>query len=222
MSDRIGRRSTFLIFTCALDYPVQRPINCDVHVCCCSLGSIPLYAALPTLVNSVVTTGSELPLYGFMASTIVAMTMMGGTYSIMPAYEADLFGTKYVGPIHGRFLLFGASVAGLAGPEIILRLRAQSEKQAITELLDKVNPADFEQLFSTPISAAPELYESKALTIDKLMAIAPEGVLDPTPFLYDTTMYAMAGIMGVAAATHMAVGPVADSHFESTDEQKGG
>ena len=193
-----------------------------MHVCCCSLGSIPLYAALPTLVNSVVTTGSELPLYGFMASTIVAMTMMGGTYSIMPAYEADLFGTKYVGPIHGRFLLFGASVAGLAGPEIILRLRAQSEKQAITELLDKVNPADFEQLFSTPISAAPELYESKALTIDKLMAIAPEGVLDPTPFLYDTTMYAMAGIMGVAAATHMAVGPVADSHFESTDEQKGG
>lgn len=27
------------------------------------------------------------------------------------------------------------------------------------------------------------------------MEIAPEGTVDPTPFIYDTTMYTMAGLM---------------------------
>jgi hypothetical protein len=49
------------------------------------------------------------------------------------------------------------------------------------------------------------------------MSIAPPGVVDPTPFLYDSTMYAMAGIMAVAAASHMAVGAVDDKYFEKTE-----
>jgi hypothetical protein len=163
----IGRRNTFYTFT---------------------FGSIPLYACLPTLINSVVTSGSTLPLYGFVGSTVLATTMMGGTYAIMPAYEADLYGTKYVGAIHGRFLLFGAALAGVAGPEIIMRLRSQSEAKAVDELLTQVDPAQFEQLFSVGIDRAPELIESKTLTIGKLMSIAPEGVVDPSPFLYDSTM----------------------------------
>ncbi len=28
------------------------------------------------------------------------------------------------------------------------------------------------------------------------MEIMPKGTVDPSPFLYDTTMYAMAGLMG--------------------------
>ena len=95
------------------------------------LGSIPLYASLPTLINSVVSTGSATPLYGFVGATVLATTMMGGTYAIMPAYEADLYGAKYVGAIHGRFLLFGASMAGVFGPALILQLRAQSESRAM-------------------------------------------------------------------------------------------
>ena len=193
VSDKIGRRNTFYTFT---------------------LGSIPLYAALPTLIGSVVATGSAMPLYGFVGSTVLATTMMGGTYAIMPAYEADLYGAKYVGAIHGRFLLFGASLAGMVGPALILKLKSDSESQAMADLLGKVDPSAFERLFSTDISAAPELIESKTLTIAKLMSIAPEGVTDPTPFLYDSTMYAMAGIMGVAAISHAAVGPVNEKHFE--------
>jgi hypothetical protein len=181
------------------------------------LGSIPLYASLPTLINSVVSTGSATPLYGFVGATVLATTMMGGTYAIMPAYEADLYGAKYVGAIHGRFLLFGASMAGVFGPALILQLRAQSESRAMCDLLDKVDPGLFQDLFNTDISAAPELIESKTLTIAKLMSIAPEGTGDPTPFMYDSTMYAMAGIMSVAAISHAAVGPVNQKHFE---EQK--
>jgi len=48
------------------------------------------------------------------ASTMMAISMMGGVFAILPAYEADLFGTKFVGAIHGRMLLF-SSAAALAG-----------------------------------------------------------------------------------------------------------
>ena len=35
-------------------------------------------------------------------------------YTVLPAYEADLYGSKYIGAIHGRFLVFGA-VATVVG-----------------------------------------------------------------------------------------------------------
>lgn len=37
--------------------------------------------------------------------------------------------------------------------------------------------------------------QAKTLTIGKLMEIAPQGTMDPTPFIYDSTMYTMAGLM---------------------------
>lgn len=37
--------------------------------------------------------------------------------------------------------------------------------------------------------------QTKALTIGKLMEIVPAGTMDPTPFIYDSTMYTMAGLM---------------------------
>lgn len=93
VSDKIGRRSTFMLFTTS---------------------SIPLYFFLPTLVDSVITTGSSAPLYAFCASTALAISMMGGVYAILPAYEADLFGTKFVGAVHGRMMLF-SSLAAMSG-----------------------------------------------------------------------------------------------------------
>ena len=65
------------------------------------------------------------------------MCYIGGAYAILPAYEADLFGTKYVGAIHGRMLLFSSSAA-LAGPVLLNKMRAISEKTAITDLMSKV------------------------------------------------------------------------------------
>ena len=43
---------------------------------------------------------------------------------------------------------------------------------------------------------ANSLIKTKTLTISKLMDIMPAGTMDPSPFIYDTTMYAMAGLMG--------------------------
>ena len=63
------------------------------------------------------------------------------------------------------------------------------------------------------------LIEAKTVTIAKLMAIAPPGTQDPTPFIYDSTMYSMAGLMGVAALAHLAVRPVAAKYFEPREKE---
>jgi MFS family permease len=121
ISDKIGRKAMFNIFT---------------------FGSIPLYATLPFFIASVVSNPSSLPLWGFIGSTVVIISVLGGTYSCMPAYEADLFGSKYLGANHGKMLL-GNSVAAIVGPNIIIILRKHSELIAIKDLLMKADPAKF-------------------------------------------------------------------------------
>ena len=56
--------------------------------------------------------------------------MMGGVFAIIPAYQADIFGNKNVGAIHGRMLLY-PSAAALVGPTLLLKLRTISEKFAV-------------------------------------------------------------------------------------------
>ena len=49
--------------------------------------SIPLFLSIPFLVRQVVESGSSVGLYGFIGASVAAVTIMGGTYAIMPAYE---------------------------------------------------------------------------------------------------------------------------------------
>ena len=63
-------------------------------------------------------------------------------------------------------------------------------------------------MFGAPISQAADLMASKTLTISKLMAHMPPGVLDPTPHIYDSTMYALSGLMAVAFVSHSLVRPM--------------
>jgi MFS family permease len=48
--------------------------------------------------------------------------MYGGGFATIPAYLSDLFGTQYVGAIHGR-LLTAWSAAGVAGPVLVNYIR---------------------------------------------------------------------------------------------------
>ncbi len=48
--------------------------------------------------------------------------MYGGGFATVPAYLADLFGTRMVGAIHGR-LLTAWSVAGVLGPVLVNYIR---------------------------------------------------------------------------------------------------
>ena len=55
--------------------------------------------------------------------------------------------------------------------------------------------------------------EANTVTIAKLMDIVPAGTCDPTPHLYDTTMYAMSGLLGVAFVSNLLMRPVASKHW---------
>jgi len=58
----------------------------------------------------------------FVALFCAILTMYGGGFATIPAYLADLFGTQYVGAIHGR-LLTAWSTAAIVGPVLITRIR---------------------------------------------------------------------------------------------------
>merc|ERR1719189_146558 len=199
-SDKIGRKATFNAFT---------------------FGSVPIFAALPYCINQVVMdpTGAMAPVYLgiFCASTVASISVLGGTFAVLPAYEADLYGPKYVQAIHGRFLI-AATLSTIAGPSILLNLRKISENAAIQDLLSKVDPAKFQESFGADLSQAQTLIEAKTLTITKLMNIMPHGTIDPSPFLYNNTMYTMAGLVGIGAALHFMVRPVDKKYFEKADK----
>ena len=80
---------------------------------------------------------------------------MGGVFAVLPAYEADLYGAKYIGAIHGRlvntksplpveikmcfgrFLTFAAA-ATVLGPTLLLNLKKMAETEAINGRLKGV------------------------------------------------------------------------------------
>ena len=94
LSDRIGRKATYAIFF--------------------TLGPL-LYVALPYAgrIGSVAL---------FVGCAALILTMYGGGFATIPAYLSDLFGTQYVGAIHGR-LLTAWSAAGVAGPVLVNYIR---------------------------------------------------------------------------------------------------
>jgi MFS family permease len=94
LSDRIGRKLTYAAFFV--------------------LG-VAMYALTPTLAHA-----GQLGL--FVAAICIILSMYGGGFATVPAYLADVFGTKFVGAIHGR-LLTAWSVAGVAGPFLVSSLR---------------------------------------------------------------------------------------------------
>ncbi len=54
----------------------------------------------------------------FVACFCIISSMYGGGFATIPAYLADIFGTQFVGAIHGR-LLTAWSTAGIVGPVIV-------------------------------------------------------------------------------------------------------
>jgi MFS family permease len=94
LSDRIGRRATYFVFF---------------------LLGIALYSSVPW-------TAATGNLALFVASFCIILSMYGGGFATVPAYLADLFGTRMVGAIHGR-LLTAWSTAGILGPVLVNYIR---------------------------------------------------------------------------------------------------
>jgi MFS family permease len=106
LSDRIGRRLTYAIFF---------------------LLGLALYASIPWTASI----GSLALFVGFFC---IILTMYGGGFATIPAYLADMFGTKMVGAIHGR-LLTAWSVAGVLGPVLVNYIREYQIDQGVPRAL---------------------------------------------------------------------------------------
>jgi len=98
------------------------------------------------------------------------------------------------------------------GPFAITYLREQSLLGAIESLAYKVDPAVFQQTFGAGIDQLNTLIASNTVTLGRLMEIAPAGTVDPTPSLYNTTMYAMAALLVIALVANMAIRRVSEKH----------
>lgn len=189
-SDYLGRRNTYWLFF--------------------TLG-IFLYCSIPYTAQQVSISPSVVWLVYFYAATMLIFTMYGGGFATIPAYLADIFGTRYVGGIHGR-LLTAWSSAGVFGPLSITSLREISVNRAIGELIEKVDAAAFQAKFGAGIDQVDQLVAAKTVTISKLMEIAPPGTIDPTPGLYNSTMYLMAVFLFIALVANATMRPVAKKH----------
>ncbi len=191
LSDYIGRQNTYHCFFI--------------------IGTL-LYLSIPFTAGAVSVDPKIMYLVMFYAATMIIFTMYGGGFATIPAYLADMFGTMHVGGIHGR-LLTAWSTAGVIGPVAITELRKLSVNNSLNDLLTKVDPVMFLDKFGAPIEQVNELIKAKTVTISKLMEIAPAGTIDPTPSLYNTTMYAMACLLVIAFFSNLLIKPVNKKHF---------
>ncbi len=94
LSDKLGRKMTYVVFFV--------------------LGGL-LYASIPGSASA----GSQLL---FVGAFCIILSMYGGGFATVPAYLADLFGTQFVGAIHGRLLTAWAT-AGILGPVVVNYMR---------------------------------------------------------------------------------------------------
>ncbi len=99
-------------------------------------------------------------------------------------------------------------MAALAGPYTLVYLRTLSERSAIRDLAAKCDPQRFFDRFGASVDSLEQLITSKSVTIRSLLELCPAGTLDPTPFLYNSTMFVAAGAMGVAALATVLHRPV--------------
>ena len=101
-SDYIGRKNTYSIFF---------------------ILGIALYASVPTI-------GASGNMGLFIMLYALILSMYGGVFSTIPAYLADIFGTQYVGGIHGRLLTAWAT-AGVLGPVLVNYIRQFQIEQGV-------------------------------------------------------------------------------------------
>ena len=182
----------------------------NTYYCFFILGII-LYSSIPISAQTFDIAPVIVWLILFYAATMIIFTMYGGGFATIPAYLADMFGTKYVGGIHGR-LLTAWSTAGVLGPVIITSLRSSSINNAINDLAYKVEPQLFFDKFGASIDSLDELVKAKTVTIQNLLEILPPGTPDPTSQVYNKTMVVMACLLGIALIANFLVKPVDPKH----------
>jgi MFS family permease len=104
VSDYIGRKNTYFVFF--------------------FLGVL-LYSLVPQ-------TGEMGSVTLFVLCFCLIMSMYGGGFATVPAYLRDMFGTRYVGAIHG-LLLTAWSMAGIFGPVLVNYIRQYNVEHGVAK-----------------------------------------------------------------------------------------
>ena len=105
-----------------------------------------------------------MPVAAFCASTLFVVSIFGGTFSVLAPRNVELFGARDFAITQGRFLL-GSTAAVIVGPRIVAQLRHDSERAAIDDLVAKLEPSHFEQLFDAPLEQLESLIEAKTVRL---------------------------------------------------------
>lgn len=186
-SDKVGRKNAYSVFALGL----------------------PVMACTPYLIKTAIESGESsamLPLGIFIGGSTFVIANYGGIFSILPAYIADLYGSKYSNSIHGAALT-AWSASAVCGPMGLAFLRSRAERNAIEDLVGGLGDGKFEAAFGTSPDNMDSLIESKTLTISRLLEVSDPSTIDPTPTLYDDVFYAGAGFIAAAAVCNQLLKP---------------
>ena len=142
----------------------------------------------------------------FYAATMIIFTMYGGGFATIPAYLADMFGTRYVGGIHGR-LLTAWSLAGVLGPWRSRCCASARSTRRFATSSRTIDPAAFPA--GVRRRHRPARRADRAADRDDREAHGDRaaGTVDPTPSLYNSTMYLMAALLAIALVANALMGP---------------
>ncbi|MDE0410830.1 MAG: OFA family MFS transporter [Gammaproteobacteria bacterium] len=194
-SDYLGRRTTYWIYFV--------------------LG-IFLYGSIPYFAHAASVNPSVVWLVCFYAATMLIFSIFGGVFAALPAYIADLFGTRHLAGIHGR-LLTAWSASSILGPFAMTSLREHAENQSMDKLASSIDPGLFARTFGAGTEHLDQLVSNHTVTLAKLVEIAPAGTVDPTPYLYNSTMYLMAALLGIGLVCNALITGVKPAHYMQDD-----
>jgi len=83
--------------------------------------------------------------------------------------------------------------------------------------VQQVEPERFRQAFGATVGELDTLVDAKTVTISRLMEIAPSGTIDPSSTVYNSTMFAMAGLLVIALLANLLIRTVDPKHYLKED-----
>ena len=82
----------------------------------------------------------------------------------------------------------------------------------MADLTASIDAARFQSTFGASPGELSALVAAKTVSIQKLMAIAPPGTRDPSSTVYNSTMFVMVVLLGIALIANRLVRPVNATH----------
>jgi hypothetical protein len=180
LSDRIGSGATLALFGL----------------------SVPSILLCP-VATAMVPTDPHTALLLFRAGALgTIFTFAGAPVMIAPA-AAELFGQLSAGQIYRR-LWIAVPIANLIANLVVTQVRDFSYASHASRIAQLCDDASFVATFGAAKTDVEALLAAKTLTLPLLLQIAPAGTADPSPWLYDGVLYALAATSATALVCNLA------------------